>query len=73
MRPRIAALSRTASQNACWTRSDAPHLARRSALISRLSNVARLSALAASSYERTDAQLTAVPNKAMESGTGAQT
>ena len=32
----------------------------RSALIYRLSNVARLSALAASSYEKTDAQLAAV-------------
>jgi hypothetical protein len=44
----------------------------RSALISRLSNVARLSALAASSYERTDAQLAAVLNKAMQGATGAQ-
>jgi hypothetical protein len=44
----------------------------RSALISQLSNVARLSALAASSYERTDAQLAAVLNKAMQGATGAQ-
>ena len=44
----------------------------RSALISRLSNVARLSALAASSYERTDTQLAAVLNKAMQDATGAQ-
>jgi 2-keto-3-deoxy-L-rhamnonate aldolase RhmA len=43
----------------------------RSALISQLSNVARLSALAASSYERTDEQLTSVLNKAMNSGTKA--
>jgi hypothetical protein len=41
----------------------------RSALISRLSNVARLSALAASSYDKTDAQLAAVLDKAMLSGT----
>ena len=44
----------------------------RSALISQLSNVARLSALAVSSYERTDAQLAAVLNKAMQGATGAQ-
>ncbi|HEY1820711.1 MAG TPA: hypothetical protein VGG83_12355 [Trebonia sp.] len=43
----------------------------RSALISQLSNVARLSALAASSYERTDEQLAKVLDKAMNSGTGA--
>ena len=45
---------------------------RRTALISQLSNVARLSALAASSYEETDAQLAAVLDKAMGNGTGAQ-
>jgi len=44
---------------------------RRTALISQLSNVARLSALAASSYEETDAQLAAVLDKAMGNGTGA--
>jgi hypothetical protein len=44
---------------------------RRTALISQLGNVARLSALAASSYERTDAQLTAALDKAMSNGTGA--
>ncbi|MGH3279423.1 MAG: hypothetical protein ACRDNW_09825 [Trebonia sp.] len=44
----------------------------RTALISRLTNVARLSALAASSYERTDAQLTAVLDKAMDGGAGAR-
>jgi hypothetical protein len=37
----------------------------RAALFSQLSNVARLSALAASSYEKTDAQLGAVLEKAM--------
>jgi len=37
----------------------------RAVLFSRLSNVARLSALAASSYEKTDAQLAAVLEKAM--------
>ena len=42
----------------------------RSALISRLSHVARLSALAASSYEETDAQLAAVLDKAMSNGSG---
>lgn len=42
----------------------------RAALISRLSNAARLSALAASSYEKTDAQLAAVLEKAMSNGTG---
>ncbi|MGH3252950.1 MAG: hypothetical protein ACRDOI_42990 [Trebonia sp.] len=42
----------------------------RSALISQLSNVARLSALAASSYERTDAQLAAVLDKTMNPGAG---
>ena len=45
---------------------------RRTALISQLANVARLSALAASSYEETDAQLAAVLDKAMGNGTGAQ-
>jgi hypothetical protein len=45
---------------------------RRTALISQLSNVARMSALAASSYEDTDAELAAVLDKAMNSGTGAQ-
>jgi hypothetical protein len=44
----------------------------RTALISRLSNVARLSAVAASSYEETDAQLAAALDKAMSGGTGAQ-
>ena len=44
----------------------------RAALISQLSDVARLSALAASSYERTAAQLTAVLEKAMSGGTGAR-
>lgn len=44
----------------------------RTALIAKLSNVARLSALAASSYEKTDAQLATVLNKAMSNGTGAQ-
>ena len=34
-------------------------------LFSRLSNVVRLSALAASSYEKTDAQLAVVLEKAM--------
>jgi hypothetical protein len=43
----------------------------RAALIAQLANVARLSALAASSYEETDAQLAAVLHKAMDSGTGA--
>jgi hypothetical protein len=42
----------------------------RSALISRLSNVARLSALAASSYEKTDAQLADVLDKAISNGSG---
>ena len=37
----------------------------REALLSQLSSVARLSALAASSYEKTDAQLAAVLEKAM--------
>jgi len=45
---------------------------RRTALISQLSNVARLSGLAANSYEKTDAQLAAVLNKAMSNGTGSQ-
>jgi hypothetical protein len=43
----------------------------RTALISQLSNVARLSGLAASSYEKTDAQLATVLDKAMNNGTGA--
>lgn len=43
----------------------------RTALIAQLSNVARLSGLAASSYEQTDAQLTAVLAKAMSTGSGA--
>jgi hypothetical protein len=42
----------------------------RTALIAQLSNVARLSALAASSYEKTDAELTAVLRKAMNNGSG---
>jgi hypothetical protein len=42
----------------------------RAALIARLSSVARLSALAASSYEETDAQLAAVLDKAMSNGSG---
>ena len=45
---------------------------RRAALISQLSDVARLSSLAAGSYEETDAELTAVLDKAMGGGTGAQ-
>ena len=44
----------------------------RTALISQLSNVARLSTLAANSYQETDDQLTAALNKAMNRGTGAQ-
>jgi hypothetical protein len=44
----------------------------RTALISQLSNVARLSALAASSYEKTDAQLAAMLDKARNSGAEAQ-
>ena len=43
----------------------------RTALISQLSNVARLSTLAANSYQETDDQLTAALNKAMNLGTGA--
>jgi hypothetical protein len=43
----------------------------RAALIAQLSNVARLSGLAASSYEQTDAQLAAVLTKAMSTGAGA--
>jgi hypothetical protein len=43
----------------------------RTALISQLSNVARLSTLAANSYQETDDQLTAALNKAMNPGTGA--
>jgi hypothetical protein len=42
----------------------------RTALIGQLSSVARLSGLAASSYEQTDAQLTAVLARAMSAGTG---
>jgi hypothetical protein len=42
----------------------------RAALFSRLAHVARLSALAAGSYEKTDAQLAAVLEKAMSNGTG---
>lgn len=42
----------------------------RTALISQLANVARLSALAASSYEKTDAELAAALTKAMNSGNG---
>ena len=41
------------------------------ALIAQLANVARLSTLAANSYQETDDQLTAVLNKAMNRGTGA--
>ena len=44
----------------------------RTALISQLSNVARLSALAASSYEETDTQLATALDKAMNGGTGTQ-
>jgi len=44
----------------------------RTTLISQLSNVARLSGLAASSYEKTDAQLAAVLDKAMNDGAGAR-
>ena len=44
---------------------------RREALIAQLSDVARLSALAAGSYEKTEAQLAAVLEKAMSDGTGA--
>jgi hypothetical protein len=44
---------------------------RRTALISQLASVARLSGLAANSYEETDAQLATVLGKAMNSGTGA--
>lgn len=43
----------------------------RTALIARLSNVARLSGLAASSCEQTGAQLAAALTKAISSGTGA--
>ena len=43
----------------------------RTALISQLSNVARLSTVAASSYQETDDQLAAALNKAMSRGTGA--
>jgi hypothetical protein len=42
----------------------------RTALISQLASVARLSALAASSYEKTDDQLAAVLKKAMDGGSG---
>lgn len=44
----------------------------RAALISQLGHVARLSALAASSYEGTDAQLAASLDKAMDGGTAAR-
>jgi hypothetical protein len=44
---------------------------RRAALIAQLSDVARLSALAAGSYEETEAQLAAVLDEAMSDGTGA--
>jgi hypothetical protein len=44
----------------------------RAALISQLSDVARLSALAASSYEKSDAQLAAVLEQAMGNGAGGQ-
>ncbi len=43
----------------------------RAALIAQLSNVARLSGLAASTYEQTDAQLAAVLAKAMSAAGGA--
>ena len=42
----------------------------RTALIAQLANVARLSALAASSYEKTDAELGAALEAAMNSGSG---
>ena len=42
----------------------------RTALIAQLANVARLSALAASSYEKTDAELGAALEAAMNSGNG---
>ncbi len=42
----------------------------RTALIAQLKNVARLSALAASSYERTDAQLARVLDQAMSTAKG---
>ena len=42
----------------------------RTALIAQLGNVARLSALAASSYEKTDADLAAALEAAMTSGNG---
>ena len=44
----------------------------RTALISQLSNVARLSTLAADTYEQTDAQLAAALDKAMNRGTEAR-
>jgi hypothetical protein len=44
---------------------------RRAALLAQLSDVARLSALAAGSYESTEAQLAAVLEQAMSDGTGA--
>jgi hypothetical protein len=44
----------------------------RTALISQLSNVARLSTLAVNSYQETDDQLAAALNKAMNPGTGAR-
>jgi hypothetical protein len=43
----------------------------RTALISQLSDVARLSTLAANSYRETDDQLAAALDKAMDRGTGA--
>jgi hypothetical protein len=42
----------------------------RTALIAQLANVARLSALAASSYQKTDAELAAALEAAMNSGDG---
>jgi uncharacterized protein (DUF1501 family) len=43
----------------------------RTGLLSQLSNVARLSALAANSYQETDDQLAAALSKAMSTGPGA--
>lgn len=43
---------------------------RRAALVAQLAGVARLSALAADSYERTDAQLAAALDKAVNGGAG---
>ena len=42
----------------------------RTALIAQLANVARLSALAASSYEKTDTELASALEAAMNSGNG---